>query len=232
MVEIVKSNTIFNDQLPGVIKEYPCLSIKEKDSIQYLSGNIDLVDQEHILWDTYKVEISPSVNFPYRFPIVYETGGQIPRNIDWHIFERTGNCCIKVVQEEILICHEGISLLSFIKDQLIPYLFNQMYRRKKGFFLNERSHGVFGPGEFYAEKLNVGEDIDLIIKLLQFIESSNKEPLRVSDCFCGSGKKYRKCHREAYRLLSKLGKEQLTKDIAELKMLSFAIKRSSIIQGH
>ena len=230
MVEIVKSNTIFNDQLTSIINEYPGLSIKEKDTIQYLSGTIDLVDEEHIRWDTYLVEIFPSANFPYRFPIVYETGGQIPRNIDWHIFEKTGNCCIKVVQEEILICYEGISLLSFIKDQLIPYLFNQTYRRKKGFFLNERSHGVFGPGEFYAEKLNGSKDIDMTIQLLQFIESSN-EPIRVSYCFCGSGKKYRKCHREAYRLLSKLGKEQLTKDIAELKYLSFALKKNSLMQG-
>jgi|WetSurMetagenome_2_1015567.scaffolds.fasta_scaffold128921_2 hypothetical protein len=230
MVEIVKSNTIFNDQLPTVIKEYPGLSLKKRDNINYLSGTIDLFDQYHILWDTYEIEIFPSFNFPYRFPIVYETGGKIPRNIDWHIFEKTGNSCIKVVQEEILICYYGISLLNFIKDQLIPYLFNQTYRRRKGYFLNERSHGVFGPYEFYAEKLNESKGIDKIIKLLQFIESSS-EPIRVSYCFCGSGKKYRKCHREAYRLLSKLGKEQLTKDIAELESLSFAIKRGYFAQA-
>ena len=43
--------------------------------------------------------------------------------------------------------------------------------------------------------------------LIQILEGKKID--RVSDCFCGSGKKYRKCHKISYDILSKLTDENV-----------------------
>lgn len=197
----------FLEEVEGVIKLYPKLNIVEKSGIKILSGEIDLFgDREEIL-DTYQVEIHPSDEYPFMFPLVFETGGKIPINIDWHIYESTGRCCVKIPPEEFLICLNGITLSDFFKNELIPYLFNQTFRRENGYYINERSHGAKGFIEFYGKKLNMSKISD-IIKLLAYILYRD-EPDRVAQCFCGRNEKYRKCHRDAYRLLSQIKKDDL-----------------------
>jgi hypothetical protein len=188
------------------IIDYPKLKLVEKADHIIIKGEIELYQDAELL-DTYQIEIHPSLKFPFRFPIVFETGGMIPINVDWHIYPTSENCCIKVLPEELLICKDGISISCFIKNELIPYFFNQTYRRENGFFINERSHGIKGLVEFYAEKFKTN-DIKKIILILGHIAFKG-EPDRVALCFCGSKEKYRRCHREAYKLLSQLKKEDL-----------------------
>lgn len=56
--------------------------------------------------------------------------------------------------------------------------------------------------EYFKEVFRT-EDLKLIGKGLMFV-SKNERPNRSAQCFCGSGIKYRKCHREAYETLSTL----------------------------
>jgi hypothetical protein len=110
-----------------------------------------------------------------------------------------GHCCIKAVPEEILLCKKGITLPWFIKEQVIPYFFNQKYKELNGFFLKERSHGVLGTIEYFCDHFNI-KDVNLVLKLL--IETQNaKERKSNSKCLCGSGRKFRKCHRRSLRAL-------------------------------
>ncbi|MEK6481661.1 hypothetical protein WJR50_29220 [Catalinimonas sp. 4WD22] len=186
----------------------PKLRVIEKNDIPIISGELDLVSENEGVKDTYAIEILPTAHYPSRFPLVFETGGRIPRNIDWHIFESTGHCCIKTLPEEILICKNGITLSHFIETEVIPYFFNQTFRRLKGYFLNERSHGISGEIEFFKSELITDNILD-IVKWLQFI-LQRKEPSRSEKrCFCGSQLMYRHCHREAYRKLAKLGNAEL-----------------------
>jgi len=166
-----------------------------------LEGFIPLVDEEGIIIDTYAISIVPSDNYPNSFPYVHETAGRLPHNIDWHIFP-DGHFCIKASPEEQLICINGITLLSFIQGQVVPYLFNQNFREKFGYFLKERSHGIKGNLEFFKEIFSTN-DLLKIRKYLMFILKRSK-PTRVELCFCGSRIKYRKCHRDAYQMLSPL----------------------------
>lgn len=75
------------------------------------------------------------------------------------------------------------------------------------FFLKERPHGIKGNIQFFAEVFKT-EDLTRIAKNLNFIKL-RKEPNRVNKCFCGSGKKYRKCHRETFRILSSFTNDEL-----------------------
>lgn len=207
----------FQDDIAEVLKKYLGLSIISHKGEIIISGTIDLIDFKGELRDTYSIEIRPSSAYPYRFPHLIETGGRIPKNIDWHIYEGTGHCCICVEPEELIICKNGITLLSFIDLQVIPFLFNQTFRRVNGYFINERSHGFLGTIEFYMEKLSVS-NIYKLVDMLLFI-SKGEEPERVSLCFCSSGQKYRKCHRNSYRLLKEIDRSHLQNDISKIKEL-------------
>lgn len=197
----------FLAQAKKINESYPKLSLISKSGTKILSGEIDLIDASKNVMDTYKLEIHPSDKYPFMFPLVFETGGRIPINVDWHIYPSLGNCCIKVPPEEELICKNGITLLDFIKNEVIPFFFNQTFRKENGYFINERSHGVTGLVEFYAEKLG-NNDIKQIIILLGYILFKS-EPNRVALCFCGKNEKYRRCHRAAYKLLSQIKRENL-----------------------
>lgn len=193
---------IFIEEAGLIQNEYPGLNLKtdEKSGEPHLSGTIHLQSENGSLIDSYTLKIIAIPEYPSRFPLVFETEGRIPLNIDWHVYPSDGHFCVSSVPEEILICRKGISLHSFIEDHLIPYLFNQKYREENGFFLKERPHGMKGNIQFFTEIFKT-EDLIKIAKNLNFIKQ-RKEPKRVNQCFCGSGLKYRKCHREAYKTLS------------------------------
>lgn len=189
---------LLGDFLPESFK----LSLEENPL--RLEGIVPLIDKYNNVTDSYRIKIIPTKDYPYEFPLVYEIGNRLPKNIDWHIY-RDGHFCIKALPEETLICNKGISLISFIKDQIVPFLFNQKFREENGYFLNERSHGLNGNLEFFKDLFETS-DLQIIKKCLVFI-SRKSNPKRTSLCFCGSGKKYRKCHRNAYQKLSSLPNE-------------------------
>lgn len=194
--------TIFEKEAIAVIEKHKELSFKIIDGIPCVYGFINLIDENGNIEDTYQIEIKATLNYPYRFPELFETGGRIPKNIDWHIFENTGNCCIASPPEEIIICNSGITLISFIENQVRNYFYSQIFRNQNGYFLKERSHGSKGWIEFFEETFMTDNIFNIEFGLNQIIEGKKID--RVSICFCGSGKKYRKCHKKSYDILSKL----------------------------
>lgn len=197
----------FKNEALEIQKHFPELAYSESsEGSPYISGKLLLRDATGVCVDSYSIRIEPTVGYPFAFPHVYETGSRIPANIDWHVFP-DGHFCIKSIPEETLLCKQGITLLWFIKQELEPYFFNQKYREIHGYFLNERPHGVYGNIQYFEEVFR-SKDLALIARALLFIKRRN-EPDRVSSCFCGSGIKYRKCHRDAFRLLSKFSDEEL-----------------------
>jgi len=200
------SSSIFYNEALDITFRYPKLSVIRKDNQILLAGEIDLVDTSGEIQDLYSIEIHPSEDYPLTFPLLFEKGGRLPHNIDWHV-HNDGHCCIKTPAEELLTCINGITLNKFIELEVIPYLYNQTYRRLKGYFLNERSHGILGEIEFLQEFFNE-KQLSNIVKYLLFALNNN-EPNRVAVCFCESKEKYRKCHRETFRKLKRIGKKEI-----------------------
>jgi len=200
---------IFKKEADLIHNEYPGLKLEtdEKTGAPLLSGIIDLQSEKGSLIDSYLLKIVSIPEYPSRFPHVFETTGRIPKNIDWHVYPSDGHFCISSIPEEILICRKGINLDDFIEDHIKPFLFNQKYREDNGFFLKERPHGHEGTIEFFTEIFKT-DDLMAIAKSLYFVKQ-RKEPNRVNLCFCGSGKKYRKCHREAFQTLSAFTNQEL-----------------------
>lgn len=199
----------FKAEAEKISESFPELKFEELESkAPQISGKLVLRDQDGLCIDSYNIRIEPHESYPLKFPKVYETGGRIPLNIDWHVFP-DGHCCIKSIPEENLICNNGINLKKFINDQVIPYFFNQKYREMHGFFLKERAHGRDGNIAFFEDVFNT-RDLTKIARALIFIKA-RKEPGRTSQCFCGEKIKYRKCHRKEFKLLQVFSDEDFDK---------------------
>lgn len=192
-------STLFKEEALKISDPYPGLSLIERVGKPIVAGELLLLDNDGVLQDKYAIEIQSVPDYPLKFPLVFETGGRIPRNIDWHTFETDGHCCLKNQPEEILICRRGIDLESFIEKEVKPYFFNQAYRERYGYYLQERSHGLLGQLEFFFDLFRTKNLLELY-RLMMFVRRG-AEPSRSEKCFCGSGEKYRRCHREAYRTM-------------------------------
>jgi len=200
------------ESIPGAFPDLH-LSNGKGSGPPLLEGFVVLSDVTGREIDRYAVQIIPTLNYPLEFPHVFETGGRIPLNADWHVYP-DGHCCLMTKPEEILMCRKGITLSDFISKQVVPYFFNQKQRELTGFFEHERAHGRQGTFQFFCETLKT-TDLTTVLKCLRFIRARN-EPNRVSDCFCGARQKYRKCHKEAYRHLSCFTNEELDAFVLEL----------------
>lgn len=215
---------IFKKEAEIIQNDYPGLILvdDEKNGTLIISGVIQLEDEKGSFIDSYEIKIVPTADFPYRFPHVFEIGGRIPLNIEWHVYPEDGHCCISSFPEEILICKNGISLNSYIENHVKPYFFNQKHRELNGFFLKERPHGIEGNVQYFIETFKT-KDLATIIKGLIFL-THRTEPNRVNLCFCGSGLKYRKCHRETYRVLSAFNDNELNLFIDMIKRFDLLSK--------
>lgn len=191
--EVKKLNLIFFD-----------LFLDEESSC--ILGTIHLPDEEGNFIDSYNIRIEINSDYPNSLPLVYETEQRIPKNIEWHVFP-DGHCCIVTPPEESIICRRGFTLEEFIIKLVLPYFHNQLFREVNGFFLNERSHGNKGIKEYFISRFGT-KNITQISDWLLFI-AKRKEPNRIANCFCGSKKKYRKCHRDLFRELTLLSTKEL-----------------------
>jgi SEC-C motif len=205
---------MFENQLEEIIEKYPKLYKFTSNNILILKGFIDVIDNNGKVWDTFEIEIHPIDKFPNAFPILFEIGGKIPRNSDWHIYDN-GSCCLTVPPNETIVCKNGITVLEFIDEWVLPYLANQVYRNLTGNFANgEYSHGVLGIIEFY-EKLLVTKNENEIVKILYFILKENK-PKRTNICFCGSRKKFRHCHKDVFEKTILIGEDMLRTNLVSM----------------
>lgn len=195
---------LFVSQMDDAIVAFPGLHKTEANNKSILKGTLQVVDKNGKHWEDYEVEIHASEKFPHQFPMLYETSDKIPKIADWHVYEDSFSCCVKILPEEILRCKNGITLVEYIKEEALPYLFNQTHRRVEGYYVNgEYGHGLMGIYEYYSEILKT-ENVRRTVELIKYIATHNR-PFRTSQCFCGRKIKFRHCHREAYDKLKYIG---------------------------
>lgn len=176
------------------------LNVVEKNEELFLKGSLDVIDGAGKIWETYDVEIKGSENYPYAFPKLYETNDAFPKNSDWHVYENDFSCCVDVPMSEKIICQNGLNVTDFISQYAIPYLANQTYRIREGYYLyGEYSHGILGRLEFYQSKLKASNPIQLL-KMFDLIINDYNPDRRVMCPFCHK-EKFRRCHRDAFREL-------------------------------
>jgi hypothetical protein len=150
-------------------------------------------------FDSYEVEVVIKAGFPAEEPVVFETGGRIPREIDRHIFPRTGACCVGVWGEWLFGPNE-LTIKIFLAVIMHDYFVSQTYFDLKGVWpFGERSHGLAGVIESYADLLGVQNNVAVVSSHFRLL--SQKQIKGHARCPCGSGKRVRNCHKEELDIL-------------------------------
>lgn len=198
------------------VEHFQNLRIIETGSNLSLSGEVNLFHPTENEWiGSFSVDISFPENFPYRFPIVYEVSGKIRRIQDRHIYPNTGNMCFAVYAEELIKCKYGITTIWFLKNVLVPRLAEEYRVNHGGTYAHGFSHGVEGDLEFYFEKFKT-RDYQEVIRYLQSIRSQ-RFPKHYQECICGSGSKFKKCHKSIFEEMSLLGGKVIDSEISKLE---------------
>ncbi len=168
-----------------------------------------------IVIETYQIVILFPESYPYSFPIVIETSNKIPKISDRHV-NSNGTLCFSNPLDEAKICQKGIDLNWFLENILNPHLCREYVREKDKLYpTGERSHGFEGLWEGYYELFSTSNKSDILNQLEQIL---NHEKIgRNTQCYCGSKKKYKRCHEEIERAILAIGKNKAIEFYETLK---------------
>lgn len=180
------------EQMDEVQAEHPGLELVRKtDGGLCVRGPVGFtMDYDgHAIEDTYEIEIAVSDDFPDSPPAVKETAGAIPD--DFHQFVSSGTMCLGAPVDVRRRFARHRTLIGFINDQVIPYLYSYSCYRDHGVLPHgELAHGSIGLLDYYME--HFGATGITTLKLLKCLADNFAPPL--GPCPCGSGQKLKDCH--------------------------------------
>ena len=199
-------------------KYQPELKATKVGEFILLSG-IFVVSAPEGPYDSFNVEIHVLPSFPFHEPKVFEVGNRIPKVADRHVYPNVGNCCL-CVWEEWLLCSPKHSFEAFLTGVLHDYFVGQTCFEAKGEWpFGERSHGVLGILESYADILCLNtNNIEIIAEHLTVL--SRDELKGHCFCPCGSGKRLRNCHLDRIKEL----KERIQPNMAKRMLGQIKVK--------
>lgn len=195
------SDSEWKSDVDAALVHYPKLRIEGGLSARTLVGIIDVVDKdEDFPIGSFEVKIQYPPAYPKRLPRVWEIGGRIPHDINRHLFPKDWNMCFMFPAEEEAYCWTGISTLRFLNQVLVPRLADEYNVSSGGKYRSEYSHDpTEAAWQFYEKKFNT-VDKSVIERLLQALTCGSL-PKGFEACPCGSGLKFKKCHRLAVQPL-------------------------------
>lgn len=209
--------------MTDAILHYPNLKIIETDGKLSLLGEVDILHPiEKKLIDTFSVEISFHERFPYCFPKVIETSGKIERIQDRHIYTQDNTMCFAVISEELMKCRNGITTKWFLDNVLVPRLAEEYVVNLGGKYAHEFAHGPLGDLQFYFLKFKTKRPREVIRYLIIILQG--KFPKHYESCICGSGLKFKKCHRNIFGELKSLGDTFIAFEIEKLEKFLNGLK--------
>lgn len=180
------------DQMADVQAEHSALELSVSDSgTLVVSGSVafSIGHAGHTVSDSYHIGIHIPDDYPDSPPFVYETEGKIPAGFGH--FMQAGNFCLGAPVEVRRTFAQHKSLLGFINQQVIPYLFSYSFKREHGRLpFDDLHHGLVGLLQYYGE--HFGTEFIPTLKLLKCLADDFAPPL--SPCPCESGLKLRECH--------------------------------------
>ena len=119
-----------------------------KDGSHELCGLLPFVANhaEMVIRDKFSIRILVPYNYPRGMPAVWETEWKVP--ITYHR-NPDGQLCLGTPVEIMLELSENPSLLEFVEQVVVRYLFGFSFWKKTGVMpFGERAHGAFGKMEF------------------------------------------------------------------------------------
>lgn len=143
--------------------------------------------------DSFRLKILIPTEFPSKLPIVFETGGEIPRIPDYHVNQTDGSLCLGSTLTLAKYIASNPTLTNFAKKCIVPYLYAVCLFKNHGisWTFNELGHGIEGLISDYSLMFGVQEPI----RILEFITylGEKKRIANKMPCPCGCNKRFGKC---------------------------------------
>ena len=141
--------------------------------------------------ETYSLKVVLGKGFPREVPLVFETGGRIPKEPDFHVNPDKSLCLGSYLRIKSLMA-ESPSLLAFSGRLLIPFLYSVSYKIKFGSFpYGELDHGENGLVDDYKRLFSVN-DKKSVLRTLAVLARRKREANKLP-CPCGCGLRLGKC---------------------------------------
>jgi hypothetical protein len=187
--------TLIHKQFDELAHIYPSMSLfKDAHGYWVVQGDLHFSASYNgtTIEDKFSIILSLPQDYPKSPPTVQETGGRIPKDIDYHVFPRTGNLCLGAPLDVRLKFQENPFLLHFVNKQVISFLFAFSHKECYGKDpFDDLPHGGKGILEYYTQLFNVTSNISAV-ELLKILAENNYRGHY--NCLCGSGKRLRDCH--------------------------------------
>lgn len=213
----MKQNNVLKRDLKEIEEFFPKLAYFETDKFQLVKGDIDICDTEGNYWETFKIAVVIPENYPFGVPQLFELSNIIDRSDKRHI-SKEGLCCVDMDHELIVKSRKGIKLVNYIKDEVYPFLSNQLYYQiEKKYASGDYKHYFEGVIQYYDQRLGLKKP-ELIIEFIEMILNNNL-PGRNDPCPCGNGK-FKFCHEQRIDFLKSVGKDRLKKDLSGFRELA------------
>ena len=142
--------------------------------------------------DSFHIKLLITKDYHKTPPVAKEIGGRIPK--DFHT-NPDGSLCLAMPTESRLRFSQNPTLIGFVEDLLIPYLFSFSYWQKNGVMpYGAFSHGPKGIMEYYLEFFKIGSE-SIVLNFLKILVEGHYRGKH--KCPCGSGLNIRQCHEKA-----------------------------------
>lgn len=187
------------DRLERTLRaQYPTLHAVFEGEAYSVRGTYPVTADGKVI-DRYELEIALPSDYPASLPLVWETGGRIPREPDRHVFPDTGSLCLGVPLALWIQLKGDFSLPTVLDIPVRNFLIgNALVENGEPWPHGDHSHGVAGVLEFYGDLLGTFEPMAIAQFLLALVRGKVRGHWL---CPCGSGDIIRKCHKEAVESL-------------------------------
>ncbi len=189
-----------------------------KDKIE-ITGKIQFnqIYEEVQLQDEYSIQILFPTDFPHTIPIVRETSGRIESSADYHNDKEGDGFCLGVPGEINKKIRDNPTFKYFITDIVVPFLYaNTFHERYNKYPWPTRGHCSKGIIEYYQSLFKFKDERvtqNFLLNIAFFKNSISGHHL----CPCGSGKKFKDCHRNEYTDLIKYHSHRnIQKDVLQI----------------
>lgn len=182
---------LYNEIQQQLRSEFRTLRLSQQDGVAYVRGALPINGDDGSELARFQIEIKLQENFPESVPIVWETGGHVPRHLDRHVYA-DGSACLFVGDESWRFWNKKTSLIDFIKGPIYQYFLGQIYYEEHHTWpFGERSHSELGVAEYYFEELGTA-NLFVVYRFLELLAAKTIDTNSL--CYCGSLRSLRNCH--------------------------------------
>ncbi len=171
------------------------LSFKKENDNLIIVGELKFkasmsIDNNNVvIEDFYFIKLLFPYDYPESIPFAFETSGKIPKS--YHT-NPDGDLCLGVQHQLQKIFKENRTIIHFIKELLIPYLYRYSHIKKFGKASHpDLPHGKEGIIKYYSNLIGIQNSKSLMemLKIIYYLRYRGHH-----SCPCDSDKKFRNCH--------------------------------------